>query len=188
MKCVIFKNGETAKGTTTVVMNREDTTVIFKQVPDDICKNCGEYYLSMEVTGQVLSKVEETVNKDYRADLYHRRHGCSIACSILDRLKISELPRAHVAVLDGNSMSPSQPRKKGRLPINTLLGDMAWQIGGEEGYRMLEKADQDGSPCPQPGAESERRSGGDTGKSRECLLSVPILFLPLPMCLLKTKC
>jgi uncharacterized protein len=42
-------------------------------------------------------------------------------------------------------MSPSQPRKKGRLSINTLWGDMAWQIGGEEGYRMLEKADQDGT-------------------------------------------
>ena len=64
---------------------------------------------------------------------------------ILDELKISELPRAHVAVLDGNSMSPSHPRQKGRLTINTLWGEMAWQIGGEEGYRMVEKADQEGT-------------------------------------------
>jgi uncharacterized protein len=31
------------------------------------------------------------------------------------------------------------------LTINTLWGEMAWQIGGEEGYRMLEKADQEGT-------------------------------------------
>lgn len=69
---------------------------------------------------------------------------------ILDQLNISELPRAHVAVLDGNSLGPSQPRKKGNLTIHTLWGEIGWQIGGEEGYRMLEKADQDGT---SPGKE-----------------------------------
>ncbi|MBN1931790.1 MAG: ATP-binding protein [Desulfobacterales bacterium] len=69
---------------------------------------------------------------------------------ILDLLKISELPRAHVAVLDGNSLSPSQPRKRGSITVNTLWGEMAWQLGGEEGYRMLEKADQEGT---SPGKE-----------------------------------
>lgn len=69
---------------------------------------------------------------------------------LLDLLNISELPRAHVAVLDGNSLSPSQPRKKGSITVNTLWGEMAWQIGGEEGYRLLEKADQEGT---SPGKE-----------------------------------
>jgi YgiT-type zinc finger domain-containing protein len=69
MKCVICKHGETARGTTTVVLNRDETTVIFKQVPADVCKNCGEYYLSGEVTGQVLSKAEEAVKKGVEVEI-----------------------------------------------------------------------------------------------------------------------
>jgi YgiT-type zinc finger domain-containing protein len=69
MKCVICKNGETAKGTTTVVLNREETTVIFKQVPADVCKNCGEYYLNRAVTHQILSKAEEAVNKGVEVEI-----------------------------------------------------------------------------------------------------------------------
>ncbi len=69
MKCVICKHGEIAKGTTTVVLNRDETTVIFKQVPADVCKNCGEYYLSSEVTGQILSKAEEAVKKGVEVEI-----------------------------------------------------------------------------------------------------------------------
>ncbi|WP_457573181.1 ATP-binding protein [Desulfolithobacter sp.] len=69
---------------------------------------------------------------------------------ILDSLGVTDLPPAHVAILDGNSLSPSQSRKKGALTINTLWGEMAWQLGGEEGYRMVEGADRDGT---SPGKE-----------------------------------
>jgi len=70
--------------------------------------------------------------------------------SILSGMGITDLPTAHVAVLDGHSLSPSQPRKRGSLTINTLWGEMAWQIGREEGYRMVELADRDGT---SPGKE-----------------------------------
>jgi len=63
MKCVICKTGETAQGTTTVFLNRGDTSVILKQVPADICENCGEYYLSKEITRQVLEKAEAAATK-----------------------------------------------------------------------------------------------------------------------------
>jgi len=77
---------------------------------------------------------------------------------VLDELEISDfgvssverLPQTRVAVLDGNSLSPSQPRKRGSLTINTIWGEMAWQIGGEEGFKMLEHADRDGT---SPGKE-----------------------------------
>ncbi|MBU4261625.1 MAG: DUF499 domain-containing protein [Proteobacteria bacterium] len=69
---------------------------------------------------------------------------------ILDTMGVKDLPRAHVAVLDGNSLSPSEPRRRGGLTINTLWGEMAWQLGGEEGFRMLEQADRDGT---SPGKE-----------------------------------
>ncbi|MFH0728154.1 MAG: type II toxin-antitoxin system MqsA family antitoxin [Pseudomonadota bacterium] len=69
MKCVICKNGETSQGTTTVILNRGETAVIFKQVPADVCDNCGEYYLSAEVTGKVLKKAEEAVTKGVEVEI-----------------------------------------------------------------------------------------------------------------------
>ncbi len=70
--------------------------------------------------------------------------------SILSAMGITDLAPARVAVLDGNSLSPSLPRKRGELSINTLWGEIAWQVGGEDGYRMLEQADKDGT---SPGKE-----------------------------------
>jgi len=46
----------------TVTLQCGETTVILKQVPADLCENCGEYYLSSEVAradpgeGRVSSK------------------------------------------------------------------------------------------------------------------------------------
>jgi YgiT-type zinc finger domain-containing protein len=69
MKCVICKTGETAQGTTSVILNRGATAVILKQVPADVCDNCGEYYLSAEVTRQVLKKAEEAAIKGIEVEI-----------------------------------------------------------------------------------------------------------------------
>jgi YgiT-type zinc finger domain-containing protein len=62
MTCVLCKHGETRPGEVTVTLQRGVTTVILKGVPADVCENCGEYYLSDEVAGQVLEKGEAAVN------------------------------------------------------------------------------------------------------------------------------
>ena len=43
--------------------------VILKQVPADVCENCGEYYLSESVTDDVLSKAEDAVNKGAEVEI-----------------------------------------------------------------------------------------------------------------------
>ncbi|MBM4295854.1 MAG: type II toxin-antitoxin system MqsA family antitoxin [Deltaproteobacteria bacterium] len=58
MKCIICRQGETVPGLVTVPLQREETTVIFKEVPADICENCGEYYLSQAVTEKLLARAE----------------------------------------------------------------------------------------------------------------------------------
>jgi len=63
MKCVICKSGETRPGLATVTLQRGNTTVIFKEVPAEICDNCGEYYLSEEITEKLLERAEEAVAK-----------------------------------------------------------------------------------------------------------------------------
>ena len=50
MKCIYCKVGNTKPGFVTVTLQRDNTTIIFKEVPAEVCENCGEYYLSEEVT------------------------------------------------------------------------------------------------------------------------------------------
>lgn len=63
MKCVICKQGETAIGRTTVTLERGRTTVVIKEVPAEICENCGEYYLSEEVTERVQKLAQQAVQQ-----------------------------------------------------------------------------------------------------------------------------
>ncbi|MEM9456653.1 MAG: DUF499 domain-containing protein [Myxococcota bacterium] len=70
---------------------------------------------------------------------------------ILDEASVGELHRGNVAVLDGNALSPSEPREHDGVTANTLWGEMAYQLGGTEGYAMVENADRDGT---SPGKET----------------------------------
>jgi len=63
MKCVICKIGMTRRGTATVTLERGTTTVVIKEVPARVCDDCGEYYLSEEMTEQVLALAEPAVRK-----------------------------------------------------------------------------------------------------------------------------
>ena len=61
MNCVICKQGQTQAGLVTVTLEREGAIVVFKRVPAEVCENCGEYYLSDEVTGDLLKRAEEAI-------------------------------------------------------------------------------------------------------------------------------
>jgi YgiT-type zinc finger domain-containing protein len=69
MKCVLCKHGETRPGEATVTLQRGATTVILKGVPADVCENCGEYYLSDEVAGQVLERAEAAVSSGAEVEI-----------------------------------------------------------------------------------------------------------------------
>ena len=64
---------------------------------------------------------------------------------ILSAAQIVELPRARVAVLDGNNSAPNQPIKRDGQSVRTLWGDLAWQLGGAEGYALVADADASGT-------------------------------------------
>ena len=63
MKCVICKTGDIHPGLTVVNLNREGAAVIIKNVPAEVCDNCGEYYLSEDITQKVLEIGEVAFNK-----------------------------------------------------------------------------------------------------------------------------
>ena len=62
MKCVICKVGKTKHGFTNVTLERENSIIIVKQVPLEICNNCGEYYLNEDVTESLLKKAEAVMH------------------------------------------------------------------------------------------------------------------------------
>jgi YgiT-type zinc finger domain-containing protein len=69
MTCVVCKNGETRPGEVTVTLQRGASTVILKNVPADVCENCGEYYLSDVVTEQVMARAEIAVRNGAEVEI-----------------------------------------------------------------------------------------------------------------------
>lgn len=69
MNCVICKTGQLAEDRTTVTFQRGETTVVIKEVPAQVCDNCGEYYLSEEMSRQVLTMAEAAVSKGAEVEI-----------------------------------------------------------------------------------------------------------------------
>jgi len=69
MKCTICKQGETRPGKATVVLEQGQTTVVIKDVPADVCQNCGEYYLTEELTEKVMAMAEEAVQHNVEIEV-----------------------------------------------------------------------------------------------------------------------
>jgi len=69
MKCVICRTGETAESLTNVTLNRGKTTVLVKDVPAQVCDNCGEYYLSGEISDRVLALAEIAVRNNVEIEI-----------------------------------------------------------------------------------------------------------------------
>ncbi len=71
MKCIICQFGETESGTTTVALTRDETTIVIRDVPAQICMTCGEEYVDA-ATGKRLSQIAEAaVNEDVQVDVRH---------------------------------------------------------------------------------------------------------------------
>jgi YgiT-type zinc finger domain-containing protein len=69
MRCAICKNGETVEKKVTIVLERSGATLIFKDVPADVCENCGEEYLSSETNRELLQKAERAMEKGVDLEL-----------------------------------------------------------------------------------------------------------------------
>ena len=81
--------------------------------------------------------------------LYHLCFGLSAldlpGCeAIFTQTGIDNPPKdVNTAVLVGNKIDPGTPEyKKDGTVVKTLWGEIAWQLGGKEGYEMLKDADE----------------------------------------------
>jgi YgiT-type zinc finger domain-containing protein len=69
VKCTVCKKAETESSFVTVTFDKEDSTIVFKNVPADVCQNCGEEYLSEEVTQVLLKKATEAAQSGVQVEV-----------------------------------------------------------------------------------------------------------------------
>ena len=80
MKCVICKHGTTKEGTTTVTFEREGLTFIVKEVPAQVCTNCGEDYVDDAVARDILNIAEQMAKSGAQVDIRRYVPGSAVPC------------------------------------------------------------------------------------------------------------
>ena len=88
--------------------------------------------------------------------LYHLFSGIALrrlpqdVQDLVQKAGISELPKVQRAVIVGVEIAPAQPSTKpDGTVVKTLWGEIAWQLGGPEGFALVAEADRTGT---SPGA------------------------------------
>lgn len=69
MTCAICKTGDTRPGTVAVTLQRGETTVLVKDVPADVCGNCGEYYLDETVARRIYGQAEDAAGRHAEVEI-----------------------------------------------------------------------------------------------------------------------
>ena len=69
MKCVVCKQAETRPGLTTVTLERGDSMFVVREVPAQVCPNCGEDYVDSQVTAELLRSSESLSSAGAQVDI-----------------------------------------------------------------------------------------------------------------------
>src|SRR4051812_15008946 len=70
--------------------------------------------------------------------------------TLVEQAGLMDVPQTRIAVIDGTAHAPGQPWKYGKATIKTLWGELAWQLGGGDGFALVKEADGNGT---SPGKE-----------------------------------
>ena len=69
MKCVLCKHRTTYNGAVNVTLERDGCIIVLKDVPANICENCGEYYLSQSTTAAVFERAERAIDRNAEVEI-----------------------------------------------------------------------------------------------------------------------
>ena len=81
MRCLVCKQGEVGPGRATVTLQRQACTVVFRDVPADVCDNCGEYYLNQQVTTELFEAAEAAVRRGAEIEVVRYAAGHNAAAA-----------------------------------------------------------------------------------------------------------
>jgi len=69
MKCTICKNGDPKPGKVTVTLQRGESIVIIKDVPAEVCQDCGEYYLDEATSSKIYAQADDAVQRNAEVEI-----------------------------------------------------------------------------------------------------------------------
>jgi YgiT-type zinc finger domain-containing protein len=71
MKCSLCKTGETHPGKTTVTLERDGSVIVIviRDVPAEICEDCGEDYLDEVATRRVYMAAEQACSRHVEVEI-----------------------------------------------------------------------------------------------------------------------
>lgn len=73
MNCMICKNGEIHSGMVTVTLENSGAIILVKDVPANVCDNCGHYFLDEDIAREVLKRGREAVSKGTELEVIRLR-------------------------------------------------------------------------------------------------------------------
>ncbi|MDH2902311.1 MAG: DUF499 domain-containing protein [archaeon] len=82
--------------------------------------------------------------------IYHLLNGKAVVNQlegiqgILTNAGTKKLPKASFAILVGSDLDPSKGKSYGKTKVNTLWGQIAYQIGGSDAYEIVRTSDEKG--------------------------------------------
>ncbi len=127
----------------------EGMRILLTQVAERLAGRGGEPVIQLQTsfgggkTHTMLAVLHLATRKQSLAEL-------AGVASIMDKAGLLDVPTARVAVIDGTAHAPSQAWKHGKQSVHTLWGELAWQLGGAEGYAIVAESDARGT---SPGKE-----------------------------------
>ncbi len=69
MQCHICKHGTTAPAKVTVTLERHGATLVFRQVPAEVCTTCGEQYVDEKTTAQLLAQAQTAAQSGVQVEV-----------------------------------------------------------------------------------------------------------------------
>jgi len=68
-QCPLCPAGTLREGTTTLTMERGEATIVFKDVPADVCDTCGEAFVGENISEDVYQQAEAAIEAGAHFDV-----------------------------------------------------------------------------------------------------------------------
>ncbi len=69
MNCSLCKHGRMLPGTATLTLERGSTTLVIKEVPADVCNQCGYRLFSEDVGQRALRMLDDAVRRNVHVEV-----------------------------------------------------------------------------------------------------------------------
>ena len=131
MTCAVCRSGKIAPGKATVTLTRGGTTVVIRDTPADVCAECGEYYLSEEVTRAVLATADAAAQRKAEVEIlsfaaWARRRASPVAPASTGAPAPPGAPASLPAVPQAPSRRPRISRALQSLRRPRFVGATRW--------------------------------------------------------------